>query len=100
MKKFLTAMMTAAASVMLFSGCGRSNEQIETDVKPLVEQIVGKLGVNATCTHVKDIRKDERVHYTASAEVKYRNALGLEKQENLDISIVYDKDQVSVKLGK
>ena len=104
MKKILMAIMTAA-SVMLFSGCGRSNEQIEKDVKPVVEELVGKIvgqlgmGINANCTQVKDIQKDKRTHYTATAEVKYKNALGQETTEQLDISIAYDKDKVFVKIN-
>jgi len=99
MKKILMAIMLTA-SVMLFSGCGRNNDQISTDVKPVVEQIVGKLGVKATCTRLLDIRKVDSDHYTATAEVKYKNGFGLEQTELLNISIAYDGDTVLVKVEK
>ena len=98
MRKILIAIMMTA-SVMLFSGCGRSNDDIYTDAKPVVEKIIkDNLDLNSTCTRLLDIRKVDANHYKATAEVKYRDALGEEKTELLDVSIAYDNDTIIVKI--
>lgn len=93
----LTALLT-------FAGCGRSNEQISADVKPVVANIIQKnLGLEANCTRLLDIQKVDGNHYTATAEVEYYTTVfGLKTKntEMLKISIAYDGDTVLVKIEK
>ena len=102
-KKVLLAMM-AMLSLMVFSGCGRSSEQISADVKPVVEKIIiSKLGIEASCTRLLDIRTVDRNHYTATAEVQYyqnetMKKLNMKTTELLKISIAYDGDTVVVRI--
>lgn len=97
----LVAMM---ASLLVLPGCGRSNEQISTDVKPVVANIIKKnLGVEAACTRLLDIQKVDRNHYTATAEVElYTLQFGIKTKstEMIKVSIAYDGDTVLVKIEK
>ena len=102
-KKILRAML-AMLSLMVFSGCGRSSEQISVDVKPVVEKIIrSKLGMDSSCTRLLDIRTVDRNHYTATAEVQYyenelMKKLNAKTTELLKISIAYDGDTVVVRI--
>lgn len=101
-KNILSVM--ALMALMICSGCGRNNEQISTDVKPVVEKIIfNEAGVKADCTRLLDIQKIDRNHYTATAEVQYypgeaERALKMKKTELLKISIAYDGDTVVVRI--
>lgn len=103
MKKILLTMM-AMLSLLAFSGCGRNNEQISADVKPVVEKIIrSQLGIEASCTRLLDIRTVDRNHYTATAEVQYYKDEMMERlkaktTELLKISIAYDGDTVVVRI--
>ena len=103
MKKVLLTMM-AMLSLLAFSGCGRSGEQISADVKPVVEKIIrSKLGIDSSCTRLLDIQTVDRNHYTATAEVEYygneiQKKLKMKTTELLKISIAYDGDAVVVRI--
>ena len=105
MKKILLTMM-AVFALVLFSGCGRSNEQISADAKPLVEKVIRtNLNIESTCTRLLDIQRVDGNHYTATAEVQYFQSemaqrLNMKTTEMLKISIAYDGDTVLVRIEK
>lgn len=99
MKKFFPfLMMLLVALSLTLSGCTRSDQELEADVCPVVEQIIrdndedGEFD-SVVCNKLFDIQQIDADHYTAIASVLIDG-----EEELLDISIAYDGDYVLVKI--
>ena len=91
---FAALLLTAALTL---TGCGRSDSAISADTKPLVEKIIREnLSVSANCNRLLDIKKLDKNHYTAKAEVDIPslNVSG----RILEVAITYDGDTVLVEI--
>lgn len=79
-----------SAVCMFLTGCGRSDEQIAADAKPVVEKILKEHDSDAKCMKITKIQKvkDEKDTYTAKAV--------LTGDHILNIKIEYSDDMVFV----
>jgi hypothetical protein len=99
MKKLFSVMMMLLVALSLtLTGCARSDEELEADACPLVEQIIEENDedneiYSVSCDRLFDIKQIDYDHYTAIASVRINGS-----EELLDITITYDGDYVIVEI--
>lgn len=96
-------MFVLCLSGMVFAlvGCGRSDSDIEKDVKPVVEKICSQNGIKATCKKITNIEKDAKNTYSAKALIHSPADLASLKDEEevyVNVKIEYIDDNVLVEI--